>query len=720
MAEAETETKVVEGTANGTCLPDDTGLSEGTSEAETVKKEEAVTVKKEDTTEVKEMEEDSIENEKNGAVGKHEDHNMKEEERKQEKEREENELEDVKMEEETETKEEKERKEIVENADEKEEKESEENVVAAQEKEEKEDRKENTETAQEKEENESKENIENAEENREERVKAKPSKGEKQYTKRGKGSNVGGKEVGKQNEVDEKRVKATNTPMASSLDRPVRERKSVERLVVSIEKEPAKDFHIEKGRGTPLKEIPNVAYKLSRKKTEETFKSLYMILFGRRGKASDVKKNISQFSGFVWHENEEKQRMKLKEKFDKCFKEKLLEFCDVLDISVSKTATRKEDIVVKLIDFLAAPHATTDVLIAEKEQSIKDSKRKRSVRGTSSKSGGASAKSSSRKRRKSEDTPKGKDKKSAPDIEDESKEEEDEENDNGIPDAPEEVLNCYENEDREDESVEESEEDMVKHKRGLRKSSSKKESAGKTSMKKCTTSRKATPITSPKETLRKSSSSKHAEVNDSTDKGPKVFSRKKKNEETRKKASNPVKSATKEKAGKNVVKGKDKSREEEPGPSEDELRGTICEILKEVDFNTATFTDILKLLARRFNTDLTTKKSAIKLLIQEELTKLADEAEDNGDDEGDERYIDEQCCNLLLSIHCRQKRFSEPASIVEFARTLLPIGCQYATTGAFPARHKLRRSVSVQILPQKTVEILRLFSFSRLTTSAIY
>ncbi|XP_043691228.1 myb-like protein V isoform X5 [Telopea speciosissima] len=421
--------------------------------------------------------------------------------------------------------------------------------------------------------------------------------------------------------------------MALSLDRPVRERKSVERLVASIEKEPAKGFRIEKGLGTPLKEIPNVAYKLSKKKTDETFKSLYMILFGRRGKASDVKKNISQFSGFVWHENEEKQRMKLKEKFDKCVKEKLLEFCDVLDISVVKTTTRKEDIVVKLIDFLASPHAMTDVLLAEKEQPSKTRKRKRSVKGSASKSGGSSAKHSSGKRIKSGDTPKGTDKRSDLDTGDES-EEEDEENDNGVPDAPQEVLDHSENEDKEDESVEESEEDTRKRKRSSKKSSSKKESAGKTDMKKCTTSTKATPTAPPKKTPSKSSS-KHSKVDDSIDKSPKVFSRKKKNEETKKKASTTVKSATKDKAGSKVVKGKDKSREGEPVPSEDELRSAICEILKEVDFNTATFTDILKLLARRFSMDLTPRKSAIKLLIQEELTKLADEAEDNEDDDGE-------------------------------------------------------------------------------------
>lgn len=39
-------------------------------------------------------------------------------------------------------------------------------------------------------------------------------------------------------------------------------------------------------------------------------------------------------------------------------------------------------------------------------------------------------------------------------------------------------------------------------------------------------------------------------------------------------------------AGKKIVKGKDKSKEDKLRPSDDELRDAICEILKEVDFNT--------------------------------------------------------------------------------------------------------------------------------------
>ncbi|KAF6148330.1 hypothetical protein GIB67_025549, partial [Kingdonia uniflora] len=96
-----------------------------------------------------------------------------------------------------------------------------------------------------------------------------------------------------------------------------------------------------------------------KKEGKETFKMLHLILFGRRGKAFQIKNNLLQFSGFVWHKNE-------------------------------------EDIVFKLLDFLAVPCATTDVLLAEKEQSSKSGKRKRTTKGSTSTSGGTTVKRSQR------------------------------------------------------------------------------------------------------------------------------------------------------------------------------------------------------------------------------------------------------------------------------------------------------------------------------------
>ncbi|KAJ8766543.1 hypothetical protein K2173_023790 [Erythroxylum novogranatense] len=441
---------------------------------------------------------------------------------------------------------------------------------------------------------------------------------EKVSRKHGKRKSVGGKVDRKKKAAGEKKEPEPKTPFSH---RPQRERKSVERLVASIEKDAAKEFHIQKGQGTPLKDIPNVAFKLSRRKMDDTFKLLHSILFGRRGKAVQIKSNISRFSGFVWHENEEKQKIKVKEKFDKCNKEKLLEFCDILDISIAKATTKKEDIVTKLIDFLVAPHATTTVLLAEKEKGSKSNKRKRVSK---------SSKRSAKRGRKAEDVSRT-NKKSPPETEDESDEEKEEEeeqdenvedeNENGISEKPDTEVPEHSESEEKNESEEESEEETRKGKRSSTVAP-RKESAGKAKTKKITFVNKASP---PPKRAPKKSLSKRIE---------KVSSRKK-DEKTAKKSSTPTKADSKERAGKKVVKGKGSAKGEKLGPSDDELRDAICEIFKEVDFNTATFTDILKLLARHFDMDLTPRKSAIKVMIQEELTKLADEAEDDDDDDDD-------------------------------------------------------------------------------------
>ncbi|GJR55691.1 hypothetical protein Tco_1406212 [Tanacetum coccineum] len=89
-----------------------------------------------------------------------------------------------------------------------------------------------------------------------------------------------------------------------------------------------------------------------------------------------LKKNIGLFSGFVSDDDEveslsfasqEKKKEKLKEKLDKCTKEKLFDFCDVLNLQIHKSQLKKEEVTVKLIDFLQSPNAMTEVMLAEKE-----------------------------------------------------------------------------------------------------------------------------------------------------------------------------------------------------------------------------------------------------------------------------------------------------------------------------------------------------------------
>lgn len=505
----------------------------------------------------------------------------------------------------------------------------------------------------------------------------------------------------------------------AGIERPVRERKSVERLVASIEKEPPREFLIPKGHGTALKDIPNVAHKLSRKKNEETCKMLHSILFGRRGKAAQVKINLSQFSGFAWHENEEKQRLKLKEKLDKLVKEKLLEFCDVFDIPVLKVTAKKEDIVTKLLDFLAAPHPANDDLVGEKEKSGNTKKRSRIGKGSTPETGLTSEKHSSKKQKSTDGTPKiaVKERESDSESDDEfGKSEPDGKFRKGEDNTGKSVPNLSEDEASEhSESKEHNNESGEEPEVGTRslKPCTTKTSAKtyvKSNLKKMTSEKKGTPVISPKkqsttkrtrdefekmgdEEMNKDGSedemAEHSEstdrgsdsgdeseeekqvspvnkkskkvpaarkdtphtspkktptlppskVNNSSDKSPAVFSRKKKTQDTSSKksvtTSNSKENETKEKSGdKGVI-----AKKVESGPTEKELRKAICEILTEVDLNKATFLDILQHLGERFTADLGPKKSAIKVMVKEELIKLndADDEDDDSDSEKDEK-----------------------------------------------------------------------------------
>ncbi|KAG6756295.1 hypothetical protein POTOM_039721 [Populus tomentosa] len=632
MGEEEKGTKVPEVTANGTSAP---------------AKENSIDVMTEKTEEnngIKEMEEDKNDSEKVEIARMDEDPKVTEERESKEKEDGLEEGRTEAMEEEIKPK--------VDGEMEEKEKEAKEEMEAK------------VDVSKEKEEVEAKVDVSKEKEEVEEKDGGSKEKEEKLEEEDGERSKQRGKRKNDGRKAEMKKVmeeKKEPEPRTPTFDRPQRERKCVERLVATVDKDAAKEFQIEKGRGIPLKDIPNeqwvievipenvfstVAFKLSRRKADDTFKLLHTILFGRRGKALQIKSNISRFSGFVWHQNEGKEKSKVKEKFDKCNKEKLLEFCDVLDIPITKVTTKKEDVVTKLLDFLVVPHATTSDLLAEKEKENVSKKRKRVAK--SSTSGSTPSKRSAKSRRKAADNSKRRDKKSTSDTEDESEEEkaeEDEEeeeqeqenveeqNEKGALEKSDAEISEHSESEEKNESVEESEENSGKHKKRSATSLRKKAPYGKAKTR-ISVSHKSSP--SVKRTPKKSSS-KHILSDEDSDASPKVSPMKKKTEKVSKEKHLPSrKSTSKENTGKKVGKGKEKAKVKENKlmPSDDELRDAICEILKKVDFDTATFTDSLKLLARRFDTDLTTRKSSIKLVIQAELTKLADEGDDE-DGEGE-------------------------------------------------------------------------------------
>ncbi|KAE8725077.1 DEK domain-containing chromatin associated protein, putative isoform 3 [Hibiscus syriacus] len=197
-------------------------------------------------------------------------------------------------------------------------------------------------------------------------------------------------------------------PVTPSSDRPTRERKVVKRYsapsVARVAVHSLKIFRMEAEQSVSMKpvniDVSNdiqshktrtqefipvvslwivmvgrnfiVAFKLSKRKADDNLQMLHVILFGKKVKPYSLKRNIGQFSGYVWVENErEKQKAKIREKIEKCVKEKLVDFCDLLNIPIAKATVRKEEVSAKLLEFLESPHATTDILLADKEQGKK-------------------------------------------------------------------------------------------------------------------------------------------------------------------------------------------------------------------------------------------------------------------------------------------------------------------------------------------------------------
>ncbi|XP_028121019.1 cilia- and flagella-associated protein 251-like, partial [Camellia sinensis] len=151
------------------------------------------------------------------------------------------------------------------------------------------------------------EKEEEDEEKEEPEVKGEESKEEvEEVSKKAKRGRKGSSKKAAKDEKAAKSEPGSKEPV-TPIERPIRERKTVERYSEpSTGRSASKVLSIEKGQGTQLKDIPNVAFKLSKRKPDDSLQMLHTILFGKKTKSHSLKKNIGLFSGYVWVENEEK------------------------------------------------------------------------------------------------------------------------------------------------------------------------------------------------------------------------------------------------------------------------------------------------------------------------------------------------------------------------------------------------------------------------------
>ncbi|CAF2087163.1 BnaA06g19020D [Brassica napus] len=384
---------------------------------------------------------------------------------------------------------------------------------------------------------------------------------------------------------EEKSGKENETPVT---ERPKRIIKKVEPHILhtpSSRSSRSKPVSVLQGRGTQLKEIPNVAYKLSKRKPDDNLFLLHTILYGKKGKVQTLKRNIGLFSGFVWSEQEEeKQRARTKDKIEKCIKDKLIDFCDVLDIPINKSNVKKEELVVSVLEFLLCPKATRDVVLSDPEKETKKRKKSTAKNVTSGESSDVPAK----RRRQTKESGKKQDQPSKSED--------------------------TETEDEKDKAEE-------------KKPTNKKNSSKRT--------KKEKPAAEEEISLKGSarsgrkSSLKVVKSTSSSSKKQKVDKDDSSKEKGKKQTSKPQAKGSKDQ-GKASKKGNKRE------PTRKEMHVVVAKILKEVDFNTATLSDILRKLGIHFGVDLMHRKTEVKDIITDAIDEMSadDEREENTEDEG--------------------------------------------------------------------------------------
>ncbi|KAJ4791624.1 DEK domain-containing chromatin associated protein [Rhynchospora pubera] len=324
-------------------------------------------------------------------------------------------------------------------------------------------------------------------------------------------------------------------------------------------------FVIKKGKGTPLKDIPNVVSKLETK-VFSFFTALHCILYGQNDEVEDYKKDVLHFSGFVLHDDEENQREKVKERLCRCTREMLAQLFSVFDICVGTAfyGMKKEKIIQLLLNFLEAPYDGSEEAESFHKEPFQMPSRKRKLETTEKLSSEMDTSSSLEA------------------VHEEDKEESKEANNNVTSSEPEEM-------------------------RGSEKE--KKSTVPETPMDGGLNLSKDVP-----------------DMNEGT-RGVASF-------ELNSKSSSEklMKSVWElEKSNKNqkftesrVANGGDKPPKEWCDPSCEEVQNAISIILEKIDITTATFTDVLEELDEHFEMDMSPRKDAIKVMIEEGLYRLAD------------------------------------------------------------------------------------------------
>jgi hypothetical protein len=153
-----------------------------------------------------------------------------------------------------------------------------------------------------------------------------------------------------------------------------RERKTVEFYdPLAGKKQEEDEAMIKEGSGIKLRDIPNVAFKLSKiTGSDDLCEAFHRVLYKRAGASKTRKRDILNFSGFVFGDTEEKEIESRKTGLNKWKLDLIHRLLDVLDIPRPSAGNDKAAKIEKILEFLKEPRALSSVDLASKEADKKE------------------------------------------------------------------------------------------------------------------------------------------------------------------------------------------------------------------------------------------------------------------------------------------------------------------------------------------------------------
>lgn len=191
--------------------------------------------------------------------------------------------------------------------------------------------------------------------------------------------------------------KALAIPKRMKVTGDKRERKTIQRYteVPEVSHQPT-EIVIRKGKGKKFEDCPNVLSQINKRpRSDDTLRLVHNLFIGRVNKKVQVKSNLKQFSGVVYDDDKDKERLEAK-----LARQKIRDLRELARFFAIDDQGEREDLVENIIKYVEKPFPSDKEPSSPKKATKKSSSSSKSSSKKSSSSSKSSKKSGEKKRRK--------------------------------------------------------------------------------------------------------------------------------------------------------------------------------------------------------------------------------------------------------------------------------------------------------------------------------